>query len=96
MYSPLGALVYVADSSYNCHVCELAWSKDDGIVINEGARWELFAEWLALHDSWQEFIEICESHEEVREHIKQLRTYSSLRFKMNGTYLSPITLKSRV
>src|SRR5450759_1145705 len=70
MYSPLGALVYVGDNSYNHHLCEWAWSKEDSIVINGGARWELFAEFLALHDSWQEFIEICESHEEVREHVK--------------------------
>jgi hypothetical protein len=82
MYSPLGALVYVGDCSYNHHLCEWAWSKEDGIVINEGARWELFAEWLALHDSWQEFIEICEDHEEVREHIRQLRESSSLRLKI--------------
>ena len=54
----------------------------DGIVINGGARKELFAEFLALHDSWQEFIEICESNEEVREHIKQLRESSSLRLKI--------------
>lgn len=82
MYSPLGALVYVGDSSYNHHLCEWAWSKEDGIVINGGARWELFAEFLALHDSWHEFIEICERHEEVRDHIKQLRESSSLRLKI--------------
>jgi hypothetical protein len=34
VYSPLGALVYVGDCSYNHHLCEWAWSKEDGIVIN--------------------------------------------------------------
>lgn len=89
IFSPLGALVYVADGSYNHHVCEWAWSKQDGIVINGGARSELIAEWFALHDMWKEFVTMCESHEGVREHIKQLRKHSSLRFTMgmvNGSF----------
>jgi hypothetical protein len=81
MFSPLGAVVYVYLGSYNHHVCEYAWSRHDGIEVGQGndGRPELIGEWLALHGLWEEFIRLATSSLALREHISNLRPYSTLR-----------------